>query len=79
MLCTHHDYLNRHFRRYTKRELSQIARGAELHVHEDWYAFQLLFFAKLVERVREQWSVHSPPEELPRERYQRNVVSRLWG
>ena len=47
---------------------AQIARGADLQVQENWYAFQWLFFAKLVERVREQMVGPSPPEEVPRER-----------
>ena len=79
MLWTHHDDLNRHFRRYTKRELAQIARGAELQVQEDWYAFQWLFVAKLVERVREQMVGPSPPEEVPRERINEALYRVCWA
>jgi SAM-dependent methyltransferase len=65
LLWTHHDELNRHFRRYTKHALSSVAQNAGLQVLESWYAFQWLFFAKLVERVRERLTGPSPPEEVP--------------
>ena len=35
---------------------------------ESWYAFQWLFLAKLVERVRERVTGPSPPEQIPAER-----------
>lgn len=68
LLWTQHDELNRHFRRYTKRALRTVAQGAGLQVLESWYAFQWLFFAKLVERARERVAGPSPPEEVPAER-----------
>jgi len=68
LLWTHHDELNRHVRRYTKRGLITVAHGAGLQVLESWYAFQWLFFAKLVERARERVAGPSPPEEVPAER-----------
>ena len=68
LLWTHHDELNRHFRRYTKSGLFSVAQGAGLHVLESWYAFQWLFLAKLVERARERVAGPSPPEEVPPDR-----------
>lgn len=67
-LWTHHDRLNRHLRRYTKRGLSSAAAAAGLQVQESWYAFQWLFLAKLAERVRERLRGPSPPEDVPAER-----------
>jgi hypothetical protein len=60
--------LNRHFRRYTKSGLLSVVQGSGLRVLEGWYAFQWLFLAKLVERVRERVAGPSPPEEVPAER-----------
>lgn len=68
LLWTHHDELNRHFRRYTKSDLVTVVHGSGLQVLESWYAFQWLFFAKLVERARERVLGPSPPEEVPGER-----------
>ncbi len=68
VLWTHHDELNRHFRRYTKSGLVSVVQGSGLRVLESWYAFQWLFLAKLVERVRERVAGPSPPEEVPAER-----------
>jgi len=65
VLWTHHDELNRHFRRYTKHALTRDADGAGLQVLESWYAFQWLFFAKLVARARERLAGPSPPEAVP--------------
>lgn len=67
LLWTHHDQLNRHFRRYTKSGLLSDVQGSGLRVLESWYAFQWLFLAKLVERVRERVAGPSPPEEVPAE------------
>ena len=66
-LWTHHDDLNRHFRRYTKPGLIDVANSAGLRVLESWYAFQWLFLAKLVERGRERLFGPSPPEVVPAE------------
>ncbi len=68
LLWTHHDELNRHFRRYTKSGLLADVQGSGLRVLESWYAFQWLYLAKLVERVRERVAGPSPPEEVPAER-----------
>jgi SAM-dependent methyltransferase len=68
LLWTHHDELNHHFRRYTKSALSSVAQSAGLQVLENWYTFQWLFFAKLVERARERLAGPSPPEEVPGDR-----------
>lgn len=65
LLWTHHDQLNRHFRRYTKSMLSDAARDSGLVIRESWYAFQWLFFAKLFERVRERVLGPAPPETVP--------------
>ncbi len=65
VLWTHHDELNRHFRRYKKRGLLSVTHDAGLQVLESWYAFQWLFFAKLVERARERVAGPSPPEDVP--------------
>jgi SAM-dependent methyltransferase len=67
LLWTHHDDLNRHFYRFTKKTLTDIVRGAGLEVVDSWYLFQWLFFAKLVERLREKVAGPSPPEEVPAE------------
>jgi SAM-dependent methyltransferase len=65
LLWTHHDELNRHFRRYTKSMLVEAARDSGLVIRESWYAFQWLFFAKLVERARERVFGAAPPETVP--------------
>jgi SAM-dependent methyltransferase len=67
LLWTHHDDLNRHFYRFTKKTLTDIVRGAGLEVVDSWYLFQWLFLAKLVERLREKVAGPSPPEEVPAE------------
>jgi SAM-dependent methyltransferase len=67
LLWTHHDDLNRHFYRFTKATLTDVVRGAGLEVVDSWYLFQWLFFAKLVERLREKVAGPSPPEEVPAE------------
>ena len=67
-LWTHHDVLNRHFYRFTKRQLGAVAAGAGLNVIESWYLFQWLFAAKLVKRATEWVRGPSPPEEVPVER-----------
>jgi SAM-dependent methyltransferase len=68
LLWTHHDVLNRHFHRFTKRQLGAVASGAGLEAIGSWYLFQWLFAAKLVARAREWLRGPSPPEEVPVER-----------
>lgn len=68
LLWTHHDDLNRHFHRFTKRQLNAVATGAGLEVIESWYLFHWLFAAKLVARAGEWMRGPSPPEEVPVER-----------
>jgi SAM-dependent methyltransferase len=68
VLWTHHDVLNRHFHRFTKRQLDAVALGAGLVVIERWYLFHWLFAAKLVARAREWMTGPAPPEEVPVDR-----------
>ena len=64
-LWTHHDDLNRHFHRFTKPTLRAVTEQAGLHVEQEWYLFQWLFFAKIVQRAREWIAGPSPPEVVP--------------
>jgi len=64
-LWTHHDELNHHLTRFTKRELASAVRDAGLDILTSWYLFQWLFFAKLAQRLREAFTGPPPPEEVP--------------
>jgi 2-polyprenyl-3-methyl-5-hydroxy-6-metoxy-1,4-benzoquinol methylase len=68
LLWTHHDDLNRHFHRFTKRQLSNVVGAAGLEVMESWYLFHWLFAAKLVQRAKERITGPPPPEEVPADR-----------
>jgi SAM-dependent methyltransferase len=68
VLWTHHDILNRHFHRFTKRQLGTVALGAGLEVNDCWYLFHWLYVAKLATRTREWLRGPSQPEEVPGER-----------
>jgi hypothetical protein len=68
LLWTHHDDLNRHFHRFTRRSLRSTAEDAGLQIEEGRYLFQWLFVAKLAARARERVLGGSPPEEVPHRR-----------
>jgi SAM-dependent methyltransferase len=68
LLWTHHDDLNRHFHRFTKRQLSDVVDAAGLEVMDSWYLFHWLFAAKLAQRARERVIGPPPPEEVPADR-----------
>lgn len=57
-LWTHHDAVNQHFRRYTRRTLLEIARNAGITVSRCEYFYHWPVAAKLLERVLE--SVRPP-------------------
>lgn len=59
-LWTSHDELNRHFARYTRRSLSDLARGAGARVETARYFFQWTSPVKLGLRVKEA-IVRTPP------------------
>ena len=65
ILWTHHDELNRHFNRFTRKELRVLASSAGFDVLESWYMFQWLFVAKLAARAREWAAGPSRPEDVP--------------
>jgi 2-polyprenyl-3-methyl-5-hydroxy-6-metoxy-1,4-benzoquinol methylase len=64
-LWTHHDTLNHHVTRFTKRRLAAAVHAAGMDVQMNRYLFQWLFFAKLAERLREAVAGPPPPEEVP--------------
>lgn len=65
MLWTHHDELNRHVTRFTRRRLAGVAGGAGMEIESSWYLFHWLFFAKLFERARECLTGPRPAAEVP--------------
>jgi len=64
-LWTHHDTLNHHVTRFTKRRLAAAVHAAGMDVQMNRYLFQWLFFAKLAERLREAVAGPPAPEEVP--------------
>lgn len=67
LLWTHHDRLNHHVTRFTKRRLAAAVRGGGMEILSSWYLFQWLFFAKLIERARERVTGPPGPAEVPPE------------
>jgi 2-polyprenyl-3-methyl-5-hydroxy-6-metoxy-1,4-benzoquinol methylase len=67
-LWTHHDELNHHVTRFTKRRLTSDVRAAGLEVLASWYLFHWVFVAKLIERARERLAGPLPPAEVPGDR-----------
>ena len=65
MLWTHHDTLNHHVTRFTRRRLAAAVHDAGMEVLTSRYLFQWLFFAKLAERAREGLTGPARPEEVP--------------
>lgn len=64
-LWTHHDELNRHFVRYTRRTFRAAAQGAGLRVEEMRYFFHWTAPAKLAVRAKERLLGPGGPERLP--------------
>jgi protein-L-isoaspartate O-methyltransferase len=52
-LWTHHDELNHHYRRYTRRGIREVANLAGLRVHSSRYFFHSLVPLKLLVRMKE--------------------------
>jgi SAM-dependent methyltransferase len=64
-LWTHHDELNRHFVRYSRRTLRQAAERAGLRVEEMRYFFHWTVPAKLAVRAKERLLGPGGPENVP--------------
>ena len=77
-LWTHHDQLNHHVTRFTKRRLAAAVDAAGMEIQVNWYLFHWLFFAKLAERMRESIAGPPAPEEVP-PRYLNDALYRLCG
>ena len=65
LLWTHHDDLNHHVTRFTKRSLAAAVEGTGLVLVASWYLFHWVFFAKIAERAREAIAGASPPADVP--------------
>jgi 2-polyprenyl-3-methyl-5-hydroxy-6-metoxy-1,4-benzoquinol methylase len=64
-LWTHHDDLNRHYTRYTRSTLRNVAALAGLRVEESRYFFHWTVAAKLAVRAKERVLGPGGPERLP--------------
>lgn len=65
-LWTSHDELNRHFTRYTRRRLADLASQAGARIESSRYFFQWLFPLKLAVRLREAvWRAKPAPPSVP--------------
>lgn len=64
-LWTHHDDLNRHVMRYTRRTLQKLAARVGIRIYRIRYFFHWTFPAKLLVRVLERVRGPQGPERLP--------------
>jgi len=64
-LWTHHDELNRHYVRYTRATLAEVARRAGLRMEESRYFFHWTVPGKLAVRAKERLLGPGGPERVP--------------
>jgi SAM-dependent methyltransferase len=64
-LWTHHDELNRHYVRYTRSTLAEVARRAGLRMEESRYFFHWTVPGKLAVRAKERLLGPGGPERVP--------------